>query len=424
MADHPIVQMADAFRRKYQPSEDQRTFNDFAPGPGNDWGNNPSIGSFDPGSGSGWNNTSSGLGKFDAGKGTGWDNVKTNANPDALSPVQVGDVNGWGGVANVVAEPNAPLASLYDNPYATTSLIYPRDVGNAGKGHTVQFDIRDVVPFTTSVSGVSSGAQSAVNGFLAFSKALPLQTIGNQLSQTAGAVANAPSVQAGFEAGLNGTASVISSVTGAIPAGTTGSSKPISFNPETTANIVSSIRLYMPDTLNFSQAAQYDKLSVAEAVNSVPLVGAISRAINSGVGKLISNKLGYVFNPQQQMLFEGIDFREFDMEFVFTPTSKEEAQTIKDIITKFRYYAAPTINTSAGGFFFTPPSTFEISFFFNGQRNFNIAPIRKCVLQSVTVNYAPNGWAAMNDGAPVQTTLSLSFKEIELVDRTSIGREK
>ena len=39
----------------------------------------------------------------------------------------------------------------------------------------------------------------------------------------------------------------------------------------------------------------------------------------------------------------------------------------------------------------------------------------------VGVNYAPNGWAAFDNGAPVQTTLSLHFKEIQALDRGKIG---
>jgi len=38
-------------------------------------------------------------------------------------------------------------------------------------------------------------------------------------------------------------------------------------------------------------------------------------------------------------------------------------------------------------------------------------------LENIDVNYAPNGFAAHTDGAPVQTTLNLQFKELEIVDR-------
>jgi len=40
-----------------------------------------------------------------------------------------------------------------------------------------------------------------------------------------------------------------------------------------------------------------------------------------------------------------------------------------------------------------------------------------CVLDNINVDYAPNGWAAYSDGAPVQTKLTLSFKETDIMHR-------
>jgi hypothetical protein len=70
--------------------------------------------------------------------------------------------------------------------------------------------------------------------------------------------------------------------------------------------------------------------------------------------------------------------------------------------------------------FFVPPSTFNLDFLFNGQRNTNITKVTESVIESIDVNYAPNGWAAHDNGAPVQTTLTINFKEIELVDKDKI----
>ena len=69
---------------------------------------------------------------------------------------------------------------------------------------------------------------------------------------------------------------------------------------------------------------------------------------------------------------------------------------------------------------FIPPSTFNIEFKYNGRENENIGKVAECVIETIDVNYAPNGWSAHTDGSPVQTTLSISFKEIELIDREMI----
>ena len=98
--------------------------------------------------------------------------------------------------------------------------------------------------------------------------------------------------------------------------------------------------------------------------------------------------------------------------------TKQEAETVKKIIKAFRTAAAPQISST--GMFFIPPSTLDVEFLFNGKRNENINRVAESVIESIDINYAPNGWAAHDDGAPVQTTLTLNFKEIELIDKTKI----
>lgn len=361
------------------------------------------------------------------------DSVAGTAQPStSLSPAQsYGDINQgtsysttrvpFGGGVTVETNNDAvtgPLASLYKNKYTYTNLVYPLDVGSPGKGHTVQFDISDIKP--VELQNVENTVNQAVN------------QVQGALGTVAAAQSTATTIAGKVvEAATQGAEYLKNSSTGKIVNDiiqAAANAPRLDYGPQVT-NTVSTIRLSMPDTLNFSYGIQYDKLSVADAAGSVPLVGQIARAITSGIkdnaaGRMALNKLGYVFNPQEQQIFEGIDFREYDMTFVFTPISEREANTVKEIIKTFRKYAAPTINNKLSGFFFTPPSVFDVSFFFNGQPNYNLNPIRRSVITNINVDYAPNGWAALRNGAPVQTTLTISFRETELVDRTSIESEK
>ena len=70
--------------------------------------------------------------------------------------------------------------------------------------------------------------------------------------------------------------------------------------------------------------------------------------------------------------------------------------------------------------FYRPPAYFEVSFYSNGAENTKINKIKRSVIKSVDVNYAPSGWAAHTDGAPVQTTMNLGLQEIVLIDRNEI----
>jgi hypothetical protein len=201
-------------------------------------------------------------------------------------------------------------------------------------------------------------------------------------------------------------------------------SNQVQITKSTKKNTAATIALYMPETVAFSQEAQYGNLSLAQAAGSVPGLGKIPRGLTSilqnDAVRLTLSAAGFAFNPQQQLLFEGIDFREYEMTFTFTPSSVDETNNINEIIKTFRYHAAPEIG-GIGGFFFTPPSIFQVSFHYNGKQNKNIHQLKRSVLKKVDVNYAPNGWAAFDgNGAPVQTTISLSFQEIVLVDKKEI----
>ena len=180
----------------------------------------------------------------------------------------------------------------------------------------------------------------------------------------------------------------------------------------------------MPETVSFQYDAQYNEMRLLEAAASLPVVGRIASGIESildnRAAKVLLNRAGYVFNPQQQLLFEGIDFRQFQMSFTFTPVSKDENDAVVNIIKTFRKYTAPEITREAGGMFFRPPAVFDIDFLYNGQNNPHINKIKTSVITNIDVNYAPNGWAAHTDGAPVQTTLTMTFRETSLVDRTDI----
>ena len=131
----------------------------------------------------------------------------------------------------------------------------------------------------------------------------------------------------------------------------------------------------------------------------------------------LQKEAGLAINPNLQLLFEGINFREYQMAFTFTPYSQQEADTVNQIIKTFKMYAAPRIVKGAGGMFFIPPAVFQPTFYFNGQVNDKVNAVTESVITNIDVNYGPNGWATFSDGNPVQTTLTLQFQETKILDR-------
>jgi hypothetical protein len=271
---------------------------------------------------------------------------------------------------------NGPLGALFGNKFGVNSYQYPRDLGSATKGHVVQFSINETDPLTYEDIKKYTG---------------------NKENFTPESVKKQFNSVKEFFAG--------------------DAQKTLNFRRKR-KRTVANISLYIPDTMNFQYNVNYPETTLLDAGASFfPLLSALQ----GNTARLALSTQGLAINPQQQLLFQGINFRTYQMAFTFTPYSRQEAETVKEIIKLFRYHAAPQITTAAAGMFFVPPSTFNLDFFFNGQRNPNVTKVTESVIENIDVNYTPNGiWAAHDDGASVQTTLTINFKEIDLIDKDKI----
>ena len=322
-----------------------------------------------------------------------------------------------GGVTIPGTASSGPLGALFGNQYGLSSLQYPRDLGSMTKGHFVQFEMFQRKPQT--YDKLTSTAKDLIN---------------NRNLESAGAFINAAGDQVG---------GAISGITNLFTEGGNSALLSLSKEIQSKPDIIS---LYMPDTVNITNQSSYSGTSVVSAIgealdlaakvgSSIPYIGgavgglasipgAAISALSSNPAKLLLATQGLALNPKNQLLFEGIDFRSYQLAFTFTPYSAEEAETIKNIIKTFKKNAAPRIVTESGGMFFVPPSTVKVSFMHNGKPNPNIAKVAESVIESIDVNYAPNGvWAAHDNGAPVQTILTMNFKEIQLIDSTMIDKQ-
>lgn len=330
-----------------------------------------------------------------------------------------------GGVSIPGALLKGPLAKLFKTGPGIASYSYPRDLGSSTKGHYIVFDIEEIKPTQYSSDetlGFLTGAFKDIKADIAGAP------------QSSGVIGT---VSTGVTTGVAVAKNAVYGAAGAVwSAGTELVTKTkLQLEPEKT-DIKAHIALYMPDALSFTNQANYGKISLVEiakdATDAVKSLGAVGNIIGSiagapisiaqsNAGKLALSTQGLALNPKEQMLFDGIDFRSYSLSFTFTPYSKEEAYTVKNIIKEFKKHAAPRISDS--GMFFIPPSRFNLSFYKDGKINDNISKVAKSVIESIEVNYAPNGWASHTDGAPVQTTMSISFKEIELIDRKKIDED-
>ena len=315
-----------------------------------------------------------------------------------------------------------PLAKLLSNKTSTFSALkYPSDLGSSSRKHTVRFQINE-----NSASQFTQGGKKQID---------PLGASADRGQQI-----------------LNEQRTILN----------------VYLQPGRT-RLLGTIDLYMPDTVNESYQAGYQEDNVSDY--KIPYFGQIaSSAFNIGEnslpvsaqdgdllnlkGEKFANKLknlgtdilaaarpfagdlvpidvllqsqGVAINPQVQLLFKSVGLRTFQFEFMFSAKSKEESDNINDIIRTFKFYSAPEIGGVLGGdnnLFFKIPSTFNIDLLYSGSTNPYLHRIGECVLESIAVDYAPNGWAAFEGGAPVQTRMTLQFKEIDIVDKTRFAEQ-
>ena len=135
----------------------------------------------------------------------------------------------------------------------------------------------------------------------------------------------------------------------------------------------------------------------------------------TGTGQqILQRSTGAVFNPNMELLFQGPSLRPFNFTYKMSARSSEEADMIIKIIRFFKQGMAPQRTSS--NLFLKTPHTFKLEYMQNGKAHKYLNKFKECALQSLSVEYAPEGtYATFSDGKMVSYQLSFTFQEIEPV---------
>ncbi len=218
-----------------------------------------------------------------------------------------------------------------------------------------------------------------------------------------------------------------------------------------TVRLAQAIALYMPAQISMSHSANYGEQEIGSVVaaamsglktlnkdisvgdmalelggNAVAGAGAelgqaVLKAADATLapGALAAAEIsqGRIRNNRTEMKFEGIGRRSFSFQFSMMPNNAKEAQTISDIVTAFRFHAMPEIEGSdLAGRTMIAPSTFDIEY----KPNAHLHKISTSVLEGVEVQYGGERTQFFVDDHPVQTNLTLNFKELEIITKERI----
>ena len=154
--------------------------------------------------------------------------------------------------------------------------------------------------------------------------------------------------------------------------------------------------------------------STVGMIGNIPGLGGLKEAVEM--------KKGVIFADRFELAFKGIDKRTFAYDFKMIPRSKDEADEIKKIINAFKLNMLPEFaDGNRAGRSMTIPNTFDIQYMYQNAENNYLHKISTCYLESMDVSYGGTRYKTFDgnaDGAPpVETSIALQFREIELITR-------
>ena len=359
-------------------------------------------------------------------------------------------------------------------PRGSTSILeFPLDVASGdaalgNHGHYIMFYINEQDKAQLSMSDRASGGSIADNlatpyNVPSFIRQYSAQSQGYQKQRSNGVsknlnldVTTAGPLDVKQKGGLNDLTefNVIQNLRGDMAAG--GSTVRVKRAP--TKRLATSIAMYMPQSVQVTYGAQYQDTQIGAVTESALntfnefvagrlgggldelkkvgtdvadqlqlfLLGAVG--IIPGLGGLreVSEmKSGNVIADRLELAFKGINKRNFQYTFKMTPKDRREVEMIRKIIFAFKSNMMPEfIGGNRGGRRLLVPNTFDIAYMYTGNQNLHLHNISTCVLENMNVTYGGDRYKtfeADGEGAqPVETTMTLNFKEMELITRERI----
>jgi len=209
--------------------------------------------------------------------------------------------------------------------------------------------------------------------------------------------------------------------------------------------ISDSIILYTPPAVKFDYKVGYEQIDTGIAgvmagffdgkgslMDSLKGVGAnfLETVTKSaleiaipGLGAAVDKGLGRTQNPNSEMVFKSVPFREFAFPYEFAPKNEKEKDEVQRIIEIFKFNMMPE-KLSAG--YLTAPAQFQLTYMYRDGANMYVPKIARCALRGMSIDYSPEGVFTTFKGddkgaAPVLTKVDLDFVEMEIMTKETIA---
>ena len=215
-------------------------------------------------------------------------------------------------------------------------------------------------------------------------------------------------------------------------------------------NFKAAISLYTPQTIKVQHKMNYEAedlsflgagaAGILEAMKGKGLSGKFKGTIDSaktagqkfisglgqfaGTGGAQQAIFGSAVNRNlAEVIFTGLEYRTFSLEYSFMPKSKREALMVDEIINTLTFYALPNRKQNSAQTF-DIPAEFNMRYMYFDKTNQYIHQPLTLALESIDITYGGAKFASFRGddrGAqPVRTDIALTFRELEYADRHTL----
>ena len=344
------------------------------------------------------------------------------------------------------------VANAVGGKYSTQNLTFPLDLegptgANGNQGHYIQFFVNEqtdeILDYQDPRKKLEAGLDPAIAQAMA-----ELERADGFFSRTKSDIVSRNRQRID----PNGVTARLADLKGIKPAKKASvSQSSLSVKRKATVRMPVSICMYMPPSVDVKYGADYQdtEIGTASAAGAAAIQdimagqGVVDTVISSlknnadaagdasiaasgaaidlipgfaGSNAVFEMQRGFIKAPRMELAFKGIPKRDFSYEFKMMPKSAAEAEMAKNIVKTFKMYMLPEIKNAAS-MQLTTPATFDIQYMHLGEENMNLNKIGTCVLTNMDVKYGGDKYKTHADAVPVETSMTLSFKELDLVTR-------
>jgi len=326
-----------------------------------------------------------------------------------------------------------PTSHMKENPYSYGTVYYPNETANLAEGHYVIFDVimHNSSKFKATNFSKNKIASNSNNLVGEYGYSSQQGDTVNKIKASKFAEARKVNPKSGLNEKTPTHSFISDSIILYTPAASLKFGYGATYDTPATgiAGLIGQGIGDFRDTKGFVEKLKNMGDVGGDAVKQIgrkALFGAASLIPGfEGAEAAFDKSLGQAVNPQMEVVFQSVPFREFAFPFEFAPKNPAENDNVHKIINMFKFHMMPEYQGTTKGYFNTP-SEFQITYMYRENINTYIPRVSRCVLKDMQVDYAPEGVISsfipdQQGAAPTLATVNLTFQETEIMTKERIA---